>query len=158
KSGAHSFVYTRRLDQLSASPLAGTEDARSPFFSPDGQWIAFFANGKLKKISVLGGAAVPLADAQNSRGGEWTDDGRIVFLPGAGGNTGFLQVSAGGGKTEPFIAIDQGSSQRWPHIVSGGKVVFYTINSPARGQSVVAQVLPNGQRKVVLENAAYGRY
>jgi serine/threonine-protein kinase len=156
--GGHSFVYTRRLDQLSASPLAGTEDARSPFFSPDGQWIAFFASGKLKKISVLGGAAVPLADAPGSRGGAWTDDGRIVFLPVAGGNAGFMQVSAGGGKAEPFIAIDQGASQRWPQILSGGKVIVYTTNSPSRGQNVVARLLPDGQGKVIQENAGYGRY
>jgi len=61
--------YVRRLDQLQAAPLAGTEDAFSPFFSPDSQSIGFFAAGKLKTIAVTGGAAVTLCDAPAGRGG-----------------------------------------------------------------------------------------
>ena len=57
-AGQRPQLYVRRLEQLAASPLAGTEDARDPFFSPDGQWIGFFAGGKLKKVAVTGGAAV----------------------------------------------------------------------------------------------------
>ena len=56
-------LFVRKLDQLQAAALAGTEGANSPFFSPDGQWLAFFAGGKLKKVSVTGGAAVNLCDA-----------------------------------------------------------------------------------------------
>ena len=74
-------LYVRRLDQLQATPLSGTDDAVSPFFSPDGQWIGFFADGKLKKISVTGGAAVTLADAPSARGGAWSEDDTIVFSP-----------------------------------------------------------------------------
>ena len=59
--------------------LSGTDGAHSPFFSPDGQWIAFFAGGALKKISTAGGAAVTLCDAPNPRGGVWAADGTIVF-------------------------------------------------------------------------------
>jgi Tol biopolymer transport system component len=62
-------LFIRKLDQLQASPLAGTEGAASPFFSPDGNWVAFFADGKLKKSSVTGGAAVTLCDAAGGRGG-----------------------------------------------------------------------------------------
>ena len=75
-------IYVRSLDQLQATALSGTENARDPFFSPDGQWIGFFADGKLKKISVQGGAAVTLCDAPDDRGGSWGDDGTIVFAPG----------------------------------------------------------------------------
>ena len=57
--------YTRLLYQSQATPLAGTENASYPFFSPDGKWIGFFVDGKLKKISVEGGAAVTLCDAPN---------------------------------------------------------------------------------------------
>ena len=71
---AVSQLYVRRLDQLKATLLPGTDDASSPFFSPDGRWIAFFAGGKLKKISVTGGAPVTVCDAANSRGGAWSDD------------------------------------------------------------------------------------
>ena len=62
-------LYIRRLDHLLATPLAGTDEASNPFFSPDGQWIAFFAGGKLKKVSVTGGAVVSVCDAPTGRGG-----------------------------------------------------------------------------------------
>jgi len=74
-----SQLYVRRLDQLQPVALAGTNGARDPIFSPDGQWIAFFADGKLKKIATLGGAAITLADAPAGRGAVWTDDGTIIF-------------------------------------------------------------------------------
>ena len=67
--GGSSQIYLRRLTQLEATPLKGTDTAENPFFSPDGQWIGFFANGKLKKIAVTGGAAVTLCDVEGGRGG-----------------------------------------------------------------------------------------
>jgi len=74
-------IYVRSLDQSQPTALSGTENALDPFFSPDGQWIGFFAGGKLEKISVQGGAAVTLCDAPNDRGGSWGEDGTIVFTP-----------------------------------------------------------------------------
>ena len=74
-------LYVRSLDQLSATALSGTENAQNPFFSPDGQWLGFFADGKLKKISVQGIAAVNICDAVSGRGGSWGEDGTIVFTP-----------------------------------------------------------------------------
>ncbi len=74
-------LFIRKLDQLQATPLAGTEGAVYPFFSPDGQWIAFFAGAKLKKVSVTGGAPVNLCDAESGRGGTWADDDTIIFSP-----------------------------------------------------------------------------
>ena len=64
-----------------ATVLAGTDDADDPFFSPDGQWIGYFARGKLFKISVAGGASVALADVQIDRGGAWGEDDVITFAP-----------------------------------------------------------------------------
>ena len=66
---------TRLLDQAKPTLLPGTENAADPFFSPDGQWIGFFADGKMKKISVQGGAAVTLCDVANARGASWGEDG-----------------------------------------------------------------------------------
>ena len=63
KPGGALQLYMRRLDQLEAVPLSGTDGANSPFFSPDGQWVAFNVGGKLKKVSVTGGAAVEVGDA-----------------------------------------------------------------------------------------------
>ncbi|MCZ6779217.1 MAG: protein kinase, partial [Acidobacteria bacterium] len=75
-------IVVRDLDQMEARPLHGTEGAASPFFSPDGEWIAFFAGGDLRKIAVAGGPALTLAAVtQTTRGGAWTPDGTIVFAP-----------------------------------------------------------------------------
>src|SRR6185436_3581962 len=82
---AKSHMYTRPLDQPRASQLAGSDGAGNPFFSPDGQWIGFFADGKLKKISVQGGASVTLSDAPNDRGGSWGEDGQIIVSLQRGG-------------------------------------------------------------------------
>src|SRR5262245_24092927 len=99
-AGGSRQLYVRRLTQLQATALSGTDGAESPFFSPDGQWIAFFASGKLKKISVTGGAAVSLCDAANGRGGAWSDDGTIVFSPNSGSGVSLLRVSSAGGRSE----------------------------------------------------------
>src|SRR6266851_4033521 len=88
-------LYFRSLDQLQASVLPGTENVRDPFFSPNGEWIGFFADGKLKKISAQGGAVVTLCDAADDRGGSWSEDGTIVFTRGAG--SGLSKISAAGG-------------------------------------------------------------
>ena len=69
---------TRLLDQANASLLAGTEDGVDPFFSPDGQWVGFFANGKMKKVSVQGGSSVTICDAPSPHGASWGEDGNIV--------------------------------------------------------------------------------
>jgi hypothetical protein len=71
-------LHTRLLNQSQVTPLAGTENAYDPFFSPAGDWIGFFADGKLKKIAVEGGATVTLCDAPLGFGGSWGDDGNII--------------------------------------------------------------------------------
>ena len=90
-------IYIRRLDELRAAPLAGTDGALNPFFSPDSQWIAFFADGKLKKIPAIGGVAVTICSVLNNRGGAWGEDGRIVFSPDREAAP-LWQVSASGGE------------------------------------------------------------
>jgi len=65
------MLATRLLSENKPTLLSGTENGRDPFFSPDGQWIGFFADGKMKKISVQGGAAVTLCDAPGLRGGSF---------------------------------------------------------------------------------------
>ena len=75
--GGAPRLYVRRLDQLTATPLAGTEGAVGPFFSPDGQWLGFFGGGTLKKIAVIGAAPVTLADAATARGGAGPRTGRL---------------------------------------------------------------------------------
>src|SRR5262245_53309889 len=162
KSGGLPQLYVRHLDQLDATLLPGTEDASNPFFSPDGQWIAFFAARKLKKIATTGGAAVTLCDAPAGRGGAWAEDGTIVFLPINGSGVSLVRVSSAGGKPEPLLSLGEGEvTQRWPQMLPSGKGVLYTASNVASGfgnANIVAQALPSGARKVVLRRGLYGRY
>jgi hypothetical protein len=98
---------TRLLSQSQATPISGTEGARpDAFFSPDGEWIGFFADGKLKKISVQGGAPVMLCDAPNPRGASWGEDDNIVFAPNLGG--GLASVSSNAGQPRPLTDLKNG--------------------------------------------------
>ena len=161
--GGSAQVWVRRLDQLPAAPLAGTEGAREPFFSPDGHWIGFSADGKLKKVSVTGGAAVVLCDAPNLRGAFWTEDESIVFLPNSGAGVALLKVPAAGGKPEPFTKLEEGEvTQRWPQVLPGGKAVLYTghatTSSGFEDANIVVQPLPKGPRKVLQRGGYHGRF
>jgi Tol biopolymer transport system component/tRNA A-37 threonylcarbamoyl transferase component Bud32 len=155
-------LYLRNFDRADAVLLPGTDHANGPFFSPDGQWIAFFTAGKLKKIAVTGGTAITLCDAPNGRGGSWGDDGTIVFS--ADQQATLSRVSSTGGTPEPLTTLDVGEkTQRFPQVLPGGKAVLYSSLSPAgdfdlNQGSLVVQALPNGVRKVLLRGAFYGRY
>jgi Tol biopolymer transport system component len=160
--GSEAGLFVRRLDQLEATPLAGTEGARNPFFSPDSRWIGFFAGGKLKKILVAGGAAVVLADAPNGRGGAWAPDGTIVFTPNNTADVSLQRVSSAGGTAQPLLMLTKGeTTQRWPQILQDGKLVLFT-SSPVTAAwddaNVVVQRLPAGERKIVLHGGYYARY
>jgi serine/threonine-protein kinase len=162
KTAGAPQLYVRRLDQLQATALPGTEDANNPFFSPDGRWIAFFASRKLKKIATTGGAVVTLCDAPAGRGGAWADDGTIVFLPNNGPDVSLVRVSAAGGKPEPLLSLAEGEvTQRWPQMLPSGKGVLYTASNVASGftdANIVVQPLPAGARKIVMRRGSYGRY
>jgi len=155
-------IYLRRLDQAHAIPLAGTDGGRSPFFSPDSKWIAFFADGKLKKIAVTGGAVITLCDAPfPSRGGSWSDDDTIVFAPRR--PTGLFRVSSAGGEAEALTDTSADEvAQGWPQVLPGGKAVLYTSylrpGTSSDNTALVVQPLPTGARKIVQRGGYYGRY
>jgi serine/threonine-protein kinase len=160
--GRPQQLYVRRLEQQQASPLAGTENARNPFFSPDGQWLGFFAGGKLKKVAVTGGAVVLLCDAPDDRGGSWIEGGTIVFAPE--GRGGLSRVSAAGGAPEILTTPDPAAAEithRWPQALPGGQAVLYTAHNQVgdfEGASIVVQPLPSGPRKVVQRDGFHARY
>jgi serine/threonine-protein kinase len=162
RQAGKTVLFVRKLDQLQAAALAGTEDATYPFFSPDGQWIAFFAGGKLKKVSVTGGAPLNLCDAPSGRGGAWADDDTIVFAPAATPNTRLMRVSASGGAASAAAAFGEGGvTQRWPQALPGGKGLLYTEHS-ATGDfdaaNLVIAPLSGETPKVVVRGGYYGRY
>jgi hypothetical protein len=104
--GGTQQLYLRAMDSLEARPILGTEGAVGPFFSPDGQWLGFFAGTKLKKISVSGGAAQTLGDATLAHGESWSNQGTIAFSPAT---ASFLQqVSEGGGPLQPLTRLEPG--------------------------------------------------
>jgi serine/threonine-protein kinase len=159
--GARTRLYTRRLDQLQASPLPGTDGARNAFFSPDGLWIGFFADGKLKKIPVTGGAAVTLCDAEDDRGGSWAEGGWIAFTPRSG-EFSVMRVSSDGGTPEPLTKLDASEvTHRWPQVLPEDRAVLYTASTATgsyEGATIVAQSLVNGQRKVVHRGGYHAMY
>jgi serine/threonine protein kinase/Tol biopolymer transport system component len=158
---ASSRLYVRRLDQLQAVPLPGTDDAESPFFSPDGKWLAFFASGKLKKIAVTGGASVTLCDAPAGRGGTWGNDGTIVFSPAVSLATRLLRVSSTGGIPTPLTPESDTPQARWPQILPDGKSVLFTSSRIAADFSnadLIVQPLSGGEPKVVQRGGFYGQY
>jgi len=156
-------LFIRKLDRLEAAPLGGTEDAGSPFFSPNGEWIAFFAGGKLKKVSVTGGAPMTLCDAPSGRGGTWTDDDMIIFTPSSSLNVTLMRVSASGGKTpEAFGVLSKGAvTQRWPQTLPGGRGVLYSEHSAGAawdGGNLAVAPAAGGPGKVVVPGGYYGRF
>ena len=152
-------LYVRRLGQLTATPIPGTERAISPFFSPDAQSVAFFADLKLKKVPVTGGAVQTLANVANARGGWWGEDDTIVF---ASSRTGLMRVSSDGGPVQPLTTLLDGEiSHRFPQVLRGGNAVLYTASTEVdigTGASLVVQPLPSGERRVVHAHGFFGRY
>lgn len=153
-------LFTRRMDQPKAVELAGTEEAYAPFFSPDGQWLAFFAQGKLKKISVEGGSAVALCDAPLGRGGSWGEDGTIIAA--LSGSVSLSRIPSAGGAPALVTQLAQGeATQRWPQILPGGKAVLFTSHTSNAGfdaANIEVITLADHRRKTLQRGGAFGRY
>jgi serine/threonine-protein kinase len=158
-------VATRRLDEDQFAPLPGTEGARTPFFSPDGQWIGFFANGKLKKVAVQGGSPATLCDAPGTaRGASWGDDGNIIAALNLG-TTGLSRISSGGGPPTPVtrLGMQKGESVSSPQVLPGSKAVLFTalaggfLTSPDDAEIAVVS-FPTGQPKVLQRGGFFPRY
>ena len=153
-------LYTRLLNQGQVTPLAGTEDASFPFFSPDGQWIGFADDGKLKKISVEGGAAVTLCDAPSLRGASWGDDGNIVAALDV---TGVLsRVPSAGGTPVPVTKLNTGEvTHRWPQVLPGSQAVLFTPSTRTGAYddaNIDVISLKSGERKTVERGGFSPRY
>jgi serine/threonine-protein kinase len=154
-----THLSVRALDRADTIRLDGTEGARGPFFSPDGRWLGFWADGTLKKIAADGGAPIVLCEASDLLGASWGDDDTIIAAVGAPGQ--LVRVPAAGGK--PTVAIDLSAEStvvRWPQLLPGGKAVIYTAMSGAGADraNVEVQSTTSGNRKVLVQGGTFGRY
>jgi len=138
--------------------LAGTQGATNPFMSPDGQWVAFWKDGKIAKVPLEGGAVVPLADLGTMSGGSWADDGDLVV----GTRTGLVRIAAGGGSPTPVVNLSSGELfHTFPHVVAGRKaVLFAAVSSPPSIETTNIDIvsLENGRRKTLVRGGASPRY
>lgn len=118
-------LYDRPFDRLDAKAIPGTEDARGPFFAPDGEWLGFFALGKLKKVSLKGGAVQVICDVPSGHGGIWGPDDTIFFSMSH--TSGLSRVSARGGVPDTLTTPRPGEAHAWPSLLPDGKGVLFSI-------------------------------
>src|SRR5438094_4103062 len=140
-----SQLWVRPLDSLAAKPLAGTDGATYPFWSPDSASVGFFADGKLKRIDIVGGAPQVLANAVAGRGGSWNREGTIVFAPSTTGP--LLKVLATGGAAVAATRLETGQpSHRFPQFLPDGRHLIYFVQG-ASTRGVYAGSLDGGPSK-----------
>jgi serine/threonine-protein kinase len=159
-SNSLSRLHVRKLSEHVARALPGTDGGANPFFSPDGDWLGFFAAGKLKKVPVAGGAAQVLADAPSGRGASWATDGTIVFVPTPEG--GLYRVSADGGAVTRLTMVKPTErSHRWPHVLPGARTVLFTIQGAGKlfDDAVIAAVpIDGGEPQTIVEGGSSPQY
>jgi DNA-binding winged helix-turn-helix (wHTH) protein/Tol biopolymer transport system component len=151
-----SWLYVRRMDQFSATPIPGTDGAHGPFISPDGRWVAFFADGKVKKVEIDRGDPQVICATPTGVGGVWLSNSEIAFAPDW--TTPVMRVSANGGEPTTAAAPPPGYSYRWPDRVDNGTLLVTRWRSSARDAAVVTVDLASGKETIVAERAAFGRY
>ena len=158
--GTAARLYLRSLDQLESTPLSGTEGASAPFFSPNGQWVGFTAEGSLKKISVSGGTALTLCDLSGAAGASWGPNDTIFFAASRGG---LRRVPAAGGTSEEVTVLDQESGEnthRFPQLLPGSEWVLFNagVAGAFEGANIELVSLKTGERRVVHRGGHFARY
>ena len=159
--GTVTQLYVRGLADDAGTAVPGTAGASGPFVSPDGAWIGFWADDKIKKVSTAGGPPVTIADVTSSgdlHSATWTESGTIVL----GTSTGLIKVLAVGGPATNLTTPDGSKGERHllPHALPGGKAILFTnVTGDAWDRaSIVLHVFGTGERRVLLEGGADGRY
>lgn len=153
-------LYVRKMDQLETTPIPGTEGTNTPFFSPDGRWIGFFLDKRLKKVELGRGQPITICEvSETAYGASWGQNEIILF---GQGDTGLAQVSSSGG-TPQIIAkpdIENGVIRLlWPEILPGGKAALCTIWRGSLDSASVGLVdLETGVVDLLLEEATFPKY
>ena len=160
-SGARSQLWVQQLESAAAQPLPGTDDATGPFWAPDSRSLAFYARGKLKKVSLGGAAPQDLADvAVDVASGTWNADGIIVFGVATGG--GLFRISAEGGPAVPVTTLDAARVETghiWPQFLPDGRrFIFYVRSSIPANSGVYVGSIDSGEKTQVLSSTANAVY
>ena len=155
KTGSGGQAYIHRLDSFESVVLEGTEGLAHPFFSPDGRWIGFFADGQLKRTSVDGGPTLKIADLDSpSRGATWLPDDTIVFGQVVGG---LMRVAASEGDPEPLTTLTgDETAHRWPEVLPDGSAILYTSvrgDFDLAGMRIAVTDLESNRGRIVLDEA-----
>jgi serine/threonine protein kinase len=136
------LLWVRSLDASAAQPLTGTEGAKYPFWSPDNQYIGYFAGGNLMKVDAASGPPIPICEALNGRGGAWHQDGTILVARAAG--SPISRVSADGGTPIEITKLDTArreQTHRWPYFLPDGKHFLYLARTAVVGTQGEADVI-----------------
>src|ERR1700674_3441054 len=155
-------LWTHEVGGHRTNSIDGTQGATYPFWSPDGKFIAFFADGKLKKVDVSGGQPQVLCDAPNGRGGTWNRDGVIVFTPDGFG--GLFRVSSSGGSPVELTKPDSSrfeTSHRWPVFLPDGKHFLYlaaNFSGQTENNAIFLGSLDSQERSLVVSTSANAAY
>jgi eukaryotic-like serine/threonine-protein kinase len=154
-------LFVRDIAAFEGKLLAGTDGATGPFFSPDGEWIGFYADGKLKKVSVDGGPAINLCEAPEGNGATWLPDNTIVF--NADWREGLRRVSAAGGTPAALTRPDLTRGETfhwWPDVLPGGQAVLFTDQRGpgSEGAGIAVLSLKNGKWETVIEKGTNPHY
>jgi serine/threonine-protein kinase len=150
--GSESQLYLRHLDSFETQTVAASSGALQPFFSPDGKWVGFFAQGQLKKVEVAGGTPIDLAGASLPFGGTWNYDNTIIYTASLG--SGLLRIPANGGTPEPLSQPDgaaHGYAHVYPQALPGGSNILFGVYGRTQGSAVLS--LDSGQWEMVLPSA-----
>lgn len=149
-------LYLHDVSTGETKALEGTDDARSPFFKPDGRWIGFLGKGKVRKITIGGTSYFELADAPDARGGAWGPDDTIYFAPT--NTSGLWKVSAAGGTAIELTRPDPNASEishRYPYVLSDGKSLLFAVwTGPGSNEHRIERLsLADQKREIVVRNA-----
>jgi Tol biopolymer transport system component/predicted Ser/Thr protein kinase len=155
----HTQFATRLLEETEETHLSGTDGGQNPFFSPDGKEIAFFADSKLKKTSVGGGASQTLADAAGGYGGDWAPDGTIYFSVSP--TSPISRIAANGGTPVVTTVFAKGTStHRWPQFIATANALLYTASGTIgsmTGADLWLAPLKGGEPKLLVRGAYSGK-
>ncbi|MGA2001276.1 MAG: LpqB family beta-propeller domain-containing protein [Terriglobales bacterium] len=155
-------LWVRALNSPSATRLDGTDGAYAPFWSEDGKYIGFFANGKLNKVPASGGPIAVLTDATDARGGTWSKDNVIVYAPDF--NQALVRVSAQGGTPQPVTKLDlsRHTTHRWPWFLPDGKHFLYLATNHSGGRreqnGIYFASLDGKENKLLIATDSGGQY